>query len=139
MSADHNPPNRRAEIDSLIAAGDHERAAKALRELWRREPGSATASFVSSRLDQLREKLQLSRFKLAILRSFTVEPIVPLVRAEAFAYGIDVEIHVGDFNTYVQDIVDAGSSLYRFAPDAVVLAVRTEDVAPDLGRGFADL
>ena len=94
---------------------------------------------MSARLDQLRDKLPLTKFKLAILRSFTVEPIVPLLRAEAFAYGIDLEIHLGDFNTYVQDIVDAGSSLYRFAPNAVVLAVRTEDVAPDLSRDFADL
>jgi len=62
-----------------------------------------------------------------------------LLRAEAFGYGIDLEVHVGDFNTYVQDMVDAGSSLYRFAPNAVVLAVRTEDVAPDLAREFADL
>src|SRR5271156_4085367 len=111
MSADHNPPSRRAEIDTHIAGGDFDRVASALRELWRREPGSATASFVSSRLDQLRDKLPLAKFKLAVLRSFTVEPILPLLRAEAFAYGIDADIHLGDFNTYVQEIVDAGSSL----------------------------
>jgi FkbH-like protein len=139
MSADHNPPSRRAEIDTHIAGGDFDRVASALRELWRREPGSATASFVSSRLDQLRDKLPLAKFKLAVLRSFTVEPILPLLRAEAFAYGIDADIHLGDFNTYVQEIVDAGSSLYRFAPNAVILAVRAEDVAPDLAREFADL
>ncbi len=61
-----------------------------------------------------------------------------MLRAEAFAYGIDLEIHVGDFNTYVQEIVDASSSLYRFAPNAVILAVRTEEVAPDLASTFAD-
>ena len=139
MSADHNPANRRAEIDRHIADGNFDRAASALRELWRREASSATASFVSSRLGQLREKLPLSKFKLTILRSFTVEPILPLLRAEAFTYGIDLAIHLGDFNTYVQEIVDAGSSLYRFAPNAVVLAVRSEDIAPDLARGFADM
>ncbi|HTR24478.1 MAG TPA: HAD-IIIC family phosphatase [Terriglobales bacterium] len=139
MSTEHNSGNRRAEIDALIAEGKFDRASAALRELWRRETGSATAGFVCSRLDQSRDRLSLTRFKLAILRSFTVEPIVPLLRAEAFAYGIDLEIHLGDFNTYVQEIVDAGSSLYRFAPDAVVLAVRVEDVAPDLCLRFADL
>ncbi|MGA7687028.1 MAG: HAD-IIIC family phosphatase [Terriglobales bacterium] len=139
MSDQHNPSNRRAEIDAHIANGSVERAAAALRELWRREPGSATASFVSSRLDQLRDKLPVTKLKIAILRSFTVEPILSLLRAEAFAYGIDLEIHLGDFNTYVQEIVDAGSSLYRFAPNAVILAVRAEDVAPDLAREFADL
>ena len=38
----------------------------------------------------------------------------------------------------MQDIVDPQSSLYRFTPNAVILAVRTEDVAPDLASKFAD-
>ena len=141
--AGHNPSDLRAEIDALIAQGTFDlaarRLAELLAELWRRDPASGTASFVTSRFDELRDKLALTRFKLAILRSFTVEPIVPLLRAEAFAYGIDLEVHVGDFNTYVQDILDGQSSLYRFAPNAVVLAVRTDQVAPELWRDFADL
>jgi FkbH-like protein len=139
MPQEHNPANLRTEVDRLLAEGAIEAASRRLAELWRREPGSATAAFVGSRADQLRDKLPLTKFKLAILRSFTVEPIVPPLRAEAFAYGIDLEVHIGDFNTYVQDFVDAKSSLYRFAPNAVVLAVRTEDVAPELTHQFADL
>ncbi|HMD16692.1 MAG TPA: HAD-IIIC family phosphatase [Terriglobales bacterium] len=142
-SAEHNPPNLRAEIDRFIAEGDFDLASRRLAELWRRDPASGTASFMTSRLDDLRDKtrdkLALTTFKLAILRSFTVEPIVPLLRSEAFAHGIDLEVHVGDFNTYVQDMLDSQSSLYRFAPRAVVLAVRTEQVAPELWRDFADL
>ncbi len=146
-SDDHNPANLRAEVDRLIVEGAFAVAARRLAEIWRRDPASGTASFVVSRLDELRsrsgdstsEKLSLAKFKLAILRSFTVEPIVPLLRAEAFAYGIDLDVHVGDFNTYVQDIVDSESSLYRFKPNAVVLAVRTDQAAPELWRDFADL
>jgi FkbH-like protein len=143
MPAEHNPSNLRAEVDSLIAQGAFHLAARRLAELWRRDPASSTASFVTSRLDELRDKLRdklaLTKFKLAILRSFTVEPIVPLLRSEAFGYGIDLEVHVGDFNTYVQDMLDSQSSLYRFAPNAAVLAVRTDQVAPELWRDFADL
>src|ERR1039458_6919991 len=135
----HNPSDLRAEIDALIAQGTFDIGARRLAELWRRDPASGTASFVISRFDELRDKLALTKFKLAILRSFTVEPIVPLLRAEAFAYGIDLEVHVGDFNTYVQDILDGQSSPYRFAPNAVVLAVRTDQAAPELWRDFADL
>ena len=134
-----NPPDLRAEIDALIAQGTFDIAGRRLAELWRRDPASGTASFVISRFDELRDKLALTKFKLAILRSFTVEPIVPLLRAEAFGYGIDLEVHVGDFNTYVQDILEGQSSLYRFAPNAVVLAVHTDQAAPELGRDFADL
>src|SRR5580704_4364992 len=147
-NSNSNPTNRhpaslRAEVDGLIAQEAFDIALRRLAELWRRDPASGTASFVISRLDELREKtgdkLALTKFKLAILRSFTVEPIVPLLRAEAFSYGIDLEVHVGDFNTYVQDMLDGQSSLYRFAPNAVVLAVRTDQAAPELWRDFSDL
>ena len=119
--AEHNPSNLRAEVDGLIAQDAFDLASLRLAELWRHDPASGTASFVTSRLDELRDKLRektrdklgdrlgLTKFKLAILRSFTVEPIVPLLRAEAFAYGIDLEVHVGDFNTYVQDMLDSQS------------------------------
>jgi FkbH-like protein len=140
---DRNPANLRSDIDALITQSASNLASQRLAELWRRDPGQGTASFVTSRLDELRAKhsddLSLTKFKLAILRSFTVEPIVPLLRAEAFSYGIDLEVHVGDFNTYVQDMLDGGSSLYRFAPNAVVLAVRSDQAAPELWRAFADL
>jgi len=142
-SGERNPSNLRDQVDALIAEGAFDLAARRLSELWRRDPASGTASFVTARLDDLRVKtgdqLGLTKFKLAILRSFTVEPIVPLLRAEAFAYGVDLEVHVGDFNTYVQDMLDGQSSLYRFGPNAVVLAVRADQAAPELWRDFADL
>ena len=140
---DRNPASSRIEVARLIAEGAFDLAARRLTELWRCDPASGTASFVSARLDEIRDKqtdaFSLTKFKLAILRSFTVEPIVPLLRAEALAYGIDLDIHVGDFNTFAQDILDEGSSLYRFAPNAVVLVVRTDEAAPELWRDFADL
>ncbi|HLX86100.1 MAG TPA: HAD-IIIC family phosphatase [Terriglobales bacterium] len=138
-SRDRIPANLRPEIDALIANGEFDLPSRRLAELWRHDPASGTASFVISRLDQISDKIALPKFKLAILRSFTVEPIVPLLRAEAFAYGIDLEVHVCDFNTYVQDVVDPASSLYRFAPNAAVLAVRADQAAPELWRDFADL
>jgi FkbH-like protein len=76
---------------------------------------------------------------MAILRSFTVEPLLPLLRAGAFCYGIDLAVKIGDFNAYAQEILDEQSSVYSFNPDSVVLAVRTPDVAPDLWGGYAEL
>jgi FkbH-like protein len=139
MAAEHDVINLREEIDRLIAEGAAAKARSRMAELWRREPTSAAAFFLTTRLDKLRGQLPLARYKVAILRSFTVEPIVPLLRAAAFAHGINLVVHVGDFNAYAQEILDPESSLYRFAPDAVILAVRTADVAPDPWLRFADL
>ena len=79
--------------------------------------------------------LGLLHQRWAILRSFTVEPVMPILKAGAYASGVGLEICLGEFNAYAQEILDPGSALYRFQPDVVVLAVLTRDVAPGLWRG----
>jgi FkbH-like protein len=134
----------RSETDRLIAAGSRDLpslrlAELRLAELWRAEPGPGAAAFLVSRYERLRGTLPLVSCRLAILRSFTVEPAIPLLRAEAFVHGIDLTIQVGDFNAYAQEMLDPESSLYGFAPDAVILAVRTADLAPDLWQEYSGL
>jgi FkbH-like protein len=139
MTSDSKVQDLRKEVDDFIAAGSAGLAALRLAELWRQESGTGTAAFVVSRFEKLRDKLPLLPYRLVILRSFTVEPAVPLLRAAAFANGIDLAIQLGDFNAYAQAILDRDSSLYKFAPDGVILAVRTADLAPDLWQEYADL
>lgn len=131
--------NLREEIDGLIANGDMIQAQTLLAELWRQNPGSSLAGFVISRFERLNTNLPFVSCRTAILRSFTVEPVVPLLRAVAFVNGIDLTVQVGDFNTYAQEILNQNSRLYHFSPDIVILAIQTRDVAPDLWSDFADL
>jgi predicted enzyme involved in methoxymalonyl-ACP biosynthesis len=85
----------------------------------------------------MRGSLDLRRHRCAILRSFTVEPIVPTLEACAWTSGIDLAVHTGEFNAYSQEILDAASMLYAFEPDTAILAVETRDIAPELGRATA--
>ncbi|MFZ0772502.1 MAG: HAD-IIIC family phosphatase [Candidatus Sulfotelmatobacter sp.] len=133
------PDNLREEVDELISAGSSEQAARRLLELGRKESGSAVAAFIVARIERLRGQIPLLEYRLAILRSFTVEPAVTMLRAAAFSFGIDLQVHIGDFNAYAQEILDLESSLYRFTPHAVILAVRTSDLAPDLWQDFTSL
>src|SRR5688572_24880324 len=128
----------RQQADSLIA-DNPSAAAACLAELWRADSGPATASFVIARFERMRERLPLIKHRLAILRSFTVEPAAPLLRAGAFCADIDVAVQIGDFNSYAQELLDPDSSLYRFSPDSVILAVQTRDIAPDLYDEFSGL
>ena len=139
MSSEPQGLDLRSEADRLISAGSGELASLRLAELWRNEAGAGAAAFLVSRYEQLRGKLPLVSYRLAIPRSFTVEPAIPLLRAGAFVHGIDLTVQLGDFNAYAQEILDPESSLYRFSPDAVILAARTADVAPDLGQEYPDL
>ncbi|HTP34610.1 MAG TPA: HAD-IIIC family phosphatase [Candidatus Acidoferrales bacterium] len=133
-------PDIRNTIDTLIAAGDAPGAARALAQAWEAQASAAFAGFVASRFDRLRPHLPLVPYRWAVVRSFTVEPVLPIFKANAYAHGIALDLHAGEFNAYAQEILDPESSLYRFRPDALVLAVQTRDagdVSTLLGR-FAD-
>ncbi|MFO0827690.1 MAG: HAD-IIIC family phosphatase [Phycisphaerales bacterium] len=138
-----DPRALRAEIDAHVAAGDVSAATIALRKLWRASPDPATAGFVVARFDALRgqhgDKLAMTPARLAILRSYTVEPIVPMLKAGAYCAGIALDVYLSEFNAYVQDIINPSSPLYAFQPTVVVLAVQTRDIAPDLWLRFVDL
>ena len=125
----------RGDVDRAIARGDASGAARMLASAWELEPGSAMAGFVAARYGRIAGSLGLLQQRWAILRSFTVEPVVPVFKAGAYAAGIALETHLGEFNAYAQEILDPGSALYRFQPDAAILAVQTRDVAPGLWRG----
>jgi FkbH-like protein len=131
--------NLRHEIDRLISAGDETGAARHLARLWRQDPGLSNASYIGSCYEKLRPSVSLIPCRVALLRSFTLEPVVSLLRAAAFIQGIDLEVYVGEFNAYAQDILNPQSQLYRFDPHIVTLAVQTRDIAPDLWAGYAAL
>jgi FkbH-like protein len=135
----NSSPSRREEIDSLIAAGKVGVARTLLAELLREDTGAGTPAFVAARFERLRDALPLKRCRLAILRSFVVEPVIPQARAMAFVRGVDLDIHIGDFNAYMQEVLDPASAVYAFEPDVVVLAVLTRDASPRLWDQFSDL
>lgn len=137
--------NLRNEIEELLEAGHWTKAAARLGMLWEREASPALAGFVVSafngdqrRPNKLRSRVELKPHRCAILRSFTVEPIVPVLKACALTSGIDLTIHTGEFNAYAQELLDGDSSLYAFQPETVILAVQTRDIAPELWKTSVD-
>jgi FkbH-like protein len=76
------------------------------------------------------------RLKVAFLRSYTVEPAIPLLRAMARLEGIDLTVKLGEFNSYAQEVLDPEGWLYEFNPDLIFLACQTRDLAPDLWSGL---
>jgi FkbH-like protein len=126
-------------VEEHLAREEWFAARDALIGLWRQQPSPATANFVVARFESLRERIPMAQCRLAILRSFTVEPLVPLLRAGSLASGIDLTVQVGGFNTYAQEIFNPDSKLHRFSPDIVILATQTRDVAPELWHSFTSL
>lgn len=140
MQQDHGTPDLRAQIDAAIAEGNSASAQILLSQLWLERPGPALAGYITSRFGQIRASLALTPTTVAILRSYTLEPTIPVLRAAGFIGGLDLTVHIGDFNTYSQEIFNPQSDLYTvWDPNVVFLAVQLRDIAPELWSNAAQI
>jgi FkbH-like protein len=129
----------RREVDVLLDLGDTRSATECISRVWEMHAGPSTAGFVNGRLARLPRSGRRAA-SVAILRSFTVEPLVPLLQAAAGVTGLDLTVQVGSFNAVVQDLLDPNSPVYsRWNPDVTIVAIQTRDIAPEIWDGFGDL
>lgn len=139
-SGDMDKSRQKKEIEDLIIVEQFDQALTLLKQFWRRNRDAASAAWVTGRYEKLRSGLKepLAVKRIFCLRSFTLEPIVPFVRAEGLLYGLDIAVEFGAFNAYVQELMNSESALYKHSPDIVVCAVQLADFRPDLDFEFAD-
>jgi FkbH-like protein len=74
--------------------------------------------------------------RVAVLRSYTLEPIEPVLRLRLLLEGYRPSLWFGGFNQYAQEILDPQSTLYAGGPDLVLMMVRIEEVMPDFVDDF---
>lgn len=127
----------RERIEEDLGEGRFGLARQHMALLWEHDPTMAAAGYLLRCRARMGEQAALVPCRVAILRSFTVEPLVPLLRAGALAGGIDLEVHLGGFNAYRQEVLDPGGSLYRFEPALAILAVQASDLPPEPERAAA--
>jgi len=105
-----------------------------------RESTYTTYTAVANALDRI--GLQASHMpplKVAILRNFTLDPMIPVIKGEIALAGFYPVIYLGDYDTIAQDVFNPDSSLYMFQPDLVIVAQWMEALAPDLVTRFVSL
>lgn len=81
----------------------------------------------------------LKKQNIAILRSFTCEQIEAILKVECFNEGFYANIFIGGYNQYAQEILDTTSELYKFQPDLIILAIRLEELYPELFSNFLSI
>ena len=111
----------------------------AITQLLAKEPESDGAYVRAMDLLANADLSALPSFRLAILRSFTIDPIREVLTVRTFLEGVRLELFLGEFNQYQQEILDPASGLYQFQPEAVFLAVRLEELCPALCHEFGGL
>jgi FkbH-like protein len=122
-------------------------------------PDIASKNSLNSALSRLREEKSYSRYlavsnaldeigldgselipvRLAILRNFTVDSVIPVIAGETALSGLQSHFYTGGFDTVAQDVFDSSSQLYSFRPDCIILAEWLESLAPQLTGRFLSL
>src|SRR3990170_8150091 len=70
--------------------------------------------------------------RVGVLSNFTVEPIVTCLRVQSYLNAFPMDLYVGRYNEYAQEILDEGSGLHSFAPDIVLMILMPEAVVPGI-------
>jgi FkbH-like protein len=74
--------------------------------------------------------------RVAVLRSYTVEAIEPVLKLRLLLDGFRPALWFGGYNQYIQDVMNPHSGLHEFRPDLVLLLIRLEETMPDLVDDF---
>lgn len=64
--------------------------------------------------------------KLAILGDCATQLLATAIKGYGYAHGLNLDIFDADYNQIEVQVIDAGSELYRFAPDHILLFMCTE-------------
>ncbi|HEX4154004.1 MAG TPA: HAD-IIIC family phosphatase [Acidobacteriaceae bacterium] len=121
----------------IKAAAAEQQPAVLLAEMKQLIRGSAKAApdamFCASALEKISDTLvaqkNVRRVKTFIVRSVTLEPLLPFLRVEAALTGLLLDVEMGGYGSYVDDMLNAQGALTRFAPELVLVVLELEDVA----------
>ncbi|MEE9255952.1 MAG: HAD-IIIC family phosphatase [bacterium] len=81
----------------------------------------------------------LAPMNVGVLATFTLDLLRPYLIVEGAARGLRVNPWFAPFDQIEQQILDGGSDFYQSRPDAAVIAMRLEDIAPNLAGRFIPL
>ncbi len=77
--------------------------------------------------------------KIAVLRNFTVEPLLPVLEGELALAGRRAVMHLGGLDTMVQDALGGSDSPLHLQPDLVIVAAWLPGLSLRLCERFASL
>jgi FkbH-like protein len=105
-----------------------------------KEPTYSVYTAASNILDHLDHKeSQMPILKVVILRNFTVDPLIPVIKGEIALAGFYPVIHLGGYDTIAQEVFDPQSAQYMAQPDLVFVSQWLEVLAPALATRFPSL
>jgi FkbH-like protein len=138
--------SQRQELRSLIkdSAAKQDAAATLsfVKQLLAISSKPADAMFCSSSIAGIKNTLRthkaVNALKTFIVRSVTVEPILPYLATQAALAGYLLDLRLGGFGSFVDELLNSDSDLARFQPDLVLIVLDLEEIAGRLPQACAD-
>jgi FkbH-like protein len=126
----------RCEIEEAASRHDAAALVTASRNLVSISSKSADFMFCAAAIarvaDQICDQLGARRLKTYVVRSVTVEPIFPLLTIEAVLSNYLLDLRVGGYGSYADELLNPSSQLAQSRPDLVLVILDLEDIAGDL-------
>ncbi|MGB3438346.1 MAG: hypothetical protein WBA97_06290 [Actinophytocola sp.] len=88
-------------------------------------------SAVRSRWQEILREPRSGLLRVALLASYTIDPVLPYLGVALEKAGLPIVPHVGPFNQIVQQCLDDDSPTARHRPDVLVVAPRFEELGAD--------
>jgi FkbH-like protein len=129
-------PLIRFSIDIAISCNRLSDAQALMTRLTQADDSLATVSTVYKLRQKFPPPQQVS-LRVALLSSFTIDPLVPYADTEFRALGLDPKFYVAPFNSWVQELISDGSGLNRFDSEIAFLAVSIDDFISELAGTFS--
>jgi FkbH-like protein len=139
MLGDQERQDLRRNIKEAVSQSDPIAALKYGRTLVDLSGKAADVMYCASSFAQLADALSdqpgVRRLKTYVVRSVTVEPILPFLSVEAVLSNYVLDLQVGGYGSYVDEMLNSQSALAKFKPDLVLVLLDLEEIAgrlPDL-------
>lgn len=145
MQSDSERQELRRQIKDAVSLRDAGATIRYARMLVAASNKPADVMFCASAFagitDSIKAQLGARALRTYVVRSVTVEPIFPFLASEAVLSNYVLDLKVGGYGSYADELLNAQSVLADFRPDLVLILLDLEEIAgrlPDLcadGKG----
>jgi len=139
MQSDSERQDLRRCVKDAVSNQDADAAVRYARRLISTSNKSADVMFCASAFagiaDCIKNQLGAKGLRTYVVRSVTVEPIVPFLAAEGVLSNYVLDLQLGGYGSYADELLNAQSALADFKPDLVLVLLDLEEIAgrmPDL-------
>jgi FkbH-like protein len=141
MLSDPQRQELRARIKAAVAARDAAAVMKDCRELLTSGKPADTAfcgTSITQMAGALVEQLGAKRLSTYLVRSVTVEPMLPALTVEAALAGYVLDVQVGGYGSYMDEMLNPQSALAQSGAELVIVMLDLEEIAGQLPGLCAD-